>query len=220
MFSFVCFASIVAAIPHTTSYVSSGGSWQNFPQQGLPWMNFPQQGSPWQGFPQQGSPWDTPQQGSPWEKPPQGNPWENLQPGNPQNGSPTPDNGSDQGGVDINDMLMQVNRVRAKTGARALRINDKLMTAAQRHSQDQANSRQMSHTGSDGSDISTRVNRVQYQYRAIAENVAYNQRSVSEVMTSWINSPGHYANLINPQYQDFGAGMSNYYWTQNFGTPQ
>ncbi|KAJ9087152.1 hypothetical protein DSO57_1036068 [Entomophthora muscae] len=117
-------------------------------------------------------------------------------------------------------MLMQVNRVRAKTGARALRINDKLMTAAQRHSQDQANSRQMSHTGSDGSDISTRVNRVQYQYRAIAENVAYNQRSVSEVMTSWINSPGHYANLINPQYQDFGAGMSNYYWTQNFGASQ
>ncbi|KAJ9087156.1 hypothetical protein DSO57_1036072 [Entomophthora muscae] len=125
-----------------------------------------------------------------------------------------------QGGFDIEEMLLQVNRMRAEAGANPLRINKWLMVAAHRHSQDQARSRRMSHVGSDGSSLSTRSMRVNYDYRAIAENVAYNQRSVSEVMNSWMNSPGHYANIINPYYQEFGAGMVDYYWTQNFGTSQ
>ncbi|KAJ9084698.1 hypothetical protein DSO57_1021602 [Entomophthora muscae] len=215
-----------------------GNPWQGYPQREVPWNN-PQQGNPWKGYPQRENHWDTPQQGNPWEGHPQRETsWDNQQethwkddqkqdqeegrsvPEYPQHGPPTPENSSEQGGFDINEMLKQVNRLRAKVGAGPLHINQKLMTAALRHSLDQAKSHRMSHTGSDGSDLTTRSSRVNYKYLTIAENVAFNQRSVSEVMKAWINSPGHYANLVNRQYKDFGAAMVNYYWTQNFGTSQ
>ncbi|KAI0230363.1 hypothetical protein L0F63_000883, partial [Massospora cicadina] len=119
---------------------------------------------------------------------------------------------------DINDMLQQVNRVRSRAGAKPLQINQKLMQAAQNHSADQAKRRQMSHTGSDGSTVLARCQRAGYKGYGLAENVAYNQRTITAVMNAWIKSPGHYRNLVNPSYQDLGAGMVNYYWTQNFGS--
>lgn len=121
---------------------------------------------------------------------------------------------------DVEEMLRQVNRVRAQAGVRPLRINPKLMRSAQDHSEDQAYMRHMSHVGSDGSTISTRARDVGYRFGAIAENVAAGQRSVGQVMQDWIQSPGHYENLVNRRYQDFGAGMANNYWTQDFGVMQ
>ncbi|KAJ1957112.1 hypothetical protein EC988_000999 [Linderina pennispora] len=34
--------------------------------------------------------------------------------------------------------------------------------------------------------------------RGAAENVAFNQRSVDDVMKAWINSPGHHDNIVGP----------------------
>lgn len=132
--------------------------------------------------------------------------------------SDKPKQGSYQPGFDIDEMLRQVNRVRAKVGAQPLRIHQSLMQAARHHSQDQASSRRMTHTGSNGSDHSSRCRLAGYNGRGTAENVAYNQRSVTRVMTAWIHSPGHYQNLVNPKYKEFGAGMVNFHWTQNFGS--
>ena len=57
-----------------------------------------------------------------------------------------------------------------------------------------------------------------------AENIAYGQRSVSEVHYAWVGSPGHYANMMNPDYRTFGAalyqtddGSYSYYWIEEFG---
>ena len=36
-------------------------------------------------------------------------------------------------------------------------------------------------------------------------------------MYEWINSSGHYANLINAKSNHFGVGKYGDYWTQNFG---
>ncbi|KAJ9050302.1 hypothetical protein DSO57_1015693 [Entomophthora muscae] len=125
---------------------------------------------------------------------------------------------SSQYGFDIDEMLRQVNQVREKVGAGPLRLSKSLMQAALRHSQDQAKSRRMSHTGSNGSDHSFRCRLAGYKGRGTAENVAYRQQSVTAVMKSWIKSPGHYKNIVNPQYKDFGAAMVSFYWTQNFGS--
>ncbi|KAJ2329258.1 hypothetical protein GGH92_009726 [Coemansia sp. RSA 2673] len=48
-----------------------------------------------------------------------------------------------------------------------------------------------------------------------AENIAWNQQNVDEVMQAWINSPGHYANMIG-DYTSVGFGVTNLYWTQDF----
>ena len=56
-----------------------------------------------------------------------------------------------------------------------------------------------------------------------AENIAYGQTSAQEVFNAWMNSPGHRANIMNPDYRTFGAalyymdGGYYYYWIEEFG---
>ncbi|MFC8850855.1 CAP domain-containing protein, partial [Micromonospora sp. NPDC057141] len=116
-----------------------------------------------------------------------------------------------------------VNAERAKAGCSALKIDDKLMAAAQAHSQDQADNRKMSHDGSDGSDVGDRLDRVGYAWRAYGENVAWNQQTPAAVMDAWMNSPGHRANILNCSFTEIGVGIASSngpYWTQDFGTPR
>ncbi|MFG1672754.1 CAP domain-containing protein [Micromonospora sp. NPDC049282] len=116
-----------------------------------------------------------------------------------------------------------VNQERAKAGCKALTVNSKLTLAAQRHSQDQADHKKMSHDGSDGSDVGQRLDRVGYAWRAYGENVAWNQQSPAAVMDAWMNSEGHRANILNCSFTQIGVGVARSngpYWTQDFGTPR
>ncbi|RQW98995.1 CAP domain-containing protein, partial [Micromonospora globispora] len=125
--------------------------------------------------------------------------------------------------AELQEVVDLVNAERAKAGCKALTINDKLMLAAQRHSQDQADHQTMSHDGSDGSDVGDRLDRVGYDWRAYGENVAWNQQTPEAVMDAWMNSPGHRANILNCSFTEIGVGVARSngpYWTQDFGTPQ
>ncbi|MET7706852.1 CAP domain-containing protein [Micromonospora sp. NPDC005413] len=116
-----------------------------------------------------------------------------------------------------------VNAERTKAGCKALSIDSKLMTAAQRHSQDQADHRKMSHTGSDGSDSGVRLDRVGYAWRTYGENVAWNQKTPAAVMDAWMNSSGHRANILNCAFTEIGVGIASSngpYWTQVFAAPR
>ena len=58
-----------------------------------------------------------------------------------------------------------------------------------------------------------------------AENIAKGQFSVVEVMTGWMNSEGHRANILDPDFTEVGFGFSyglnnngfEVIWAQNFG---
>lgn len=120
-------------------------------------------------------------------------------------------------------MLTAVNAERAKLNLSPLCLNLKLQKSAQLHSEDQANNNFMSHTGSSGSTMSSRITAQQFQWNAIAENVAAGQPDVAAVMSSWMNSPGHKANILG-KYKFFGTGYAfnpnadfQHYWTQDFG---
>lgn len=56
------------------------------------------------------------------------------------------------------------------------------------------------------------------------ENIAAGQGSPAEVVTAWMNSPGHRANILHPTFRRMGlacvdsstSGAPYYYWTQQF----
>jgi uncharacterized protein YkwD len=82
----------------------------------------------------------------------------------------------------------------------------------------------MSHTGSDGSGLATRVDRVGYSWSRLAENVAYGYGDVASVVAGWMASAGHRTNILSSN-SDFGVGLAygadgRPYWTQVFGTPR
>ncbi|MBE9108354.1 CAP domain-containing protein [Nodosilinea sp. LEGE 07298] len=121
------------------------------------------------------------------------------------------------------DLLRLVNTERQRVNAPPLTINDKLTAAAQRHAQDMATSQRMSHDGSDGSTMRSRIDATQYNWSNIGENVAMGQPTAAEVMSAWMNSPGHRRNILNPAFTELGVGYATgsgrIYWVQVFGRP-
>lgn len=98
--------------------------------------------------------------------------------------------------------------------------------AAQIHTEDMARVEFLDHTGSDGSDVGDRLSRVGYAYWGWAENIAYGQSTVEEVMAGWLESPGHCRNIMSANQTVFGSGYvqsSNrnfrHFWTQVFAVP-
>jgi uncharacterized protein YkwD len=123
------------------------------------------------------------------------------------------------------EMLANVNSRRSAAGVAPLAMCGNLVRQAQAHSEDQARTGVMSHTGSDGSTMRQRAERAHYLPApgawTIGENVAYGYPTVSGVMTAWMNSSGHRANLLNPAFTHLGVGRAQgataVFWTQNFG---
>ena len=52
---------------------------------------------------------------------------------------------------------------------------------------------------------------------ALGENLAKGQLTAKEVMEDWMNSPGHRANILHPQFEEIGIGIFGDVWVQNFG---
>lgn len=129
---------------------------------------------------------------------------------------------------EVTRLLELVNAERAK-GARcgalrmapvpALRLEPRLVRAAQLHSDDQAAHFAMGHGGSDGSSPGVRVTRAGYEWSLVAENVAWNQPTPEVVMQAWMDSPGHCENIMRDGVVELGAGETKLFWTLVFAAP-
>jgi len=117
-------------------------------------------------------------------------------------------------------VLDLTNAERRKAGCPDLASNAKLRAAALAHSTDMATQGYFSHTGADGSSMSARVEREGYAWRALAENIAAGYRTPQAVVTGWMNSSGHRANILNCGLTEIGVGFHDYHWTQDFGSPR
>jgi uncharacterized protein YkwD len=77
-----------------------------------------------------------------------------------------------------------------------------------------------SHTRPSGNKWTTVLSEFGISYRKAGENVAYGQRSASEVMSAWMNSDGHRANILGNGYTQLGVGHykknGTDYWAQIF----
>lgn len=133
-------------------------------------------------------------------------------------------------------LLQQIQEARA--GARTcgtvtmpavggLTWNDRLFSAAARHSDDMARHNYFSHTGRDGRSPGERVSAEGYSWRIAGENIAAGQASVNAVMAAWLASPGHCENLMRREYTEVAVACvvapsgSTYsrYWTMKLAQP-
>ena len=117
------------------------------------------------------------------------------------------------------EILQLVNQERKAIGLSPLSSgNAKLTSAAQKRAGEQVIV--FSHTRPDGSKWSTVLSENGIKYTTAGENVAYGQKSAKEVMTAWMNSSGHRANILNADFSEIGIGVyyknGTYYWSQLF----
>ncbi len=135
-----------------------------------------------------------------------------------------------------NSLLQQINAARAVArtcgatampAVSALTWNDRLFSAAARHSQDMATNNYFSHTGLDGRSAAQRIAAEGYAWSWVGENIAAGQSSVSAVMSGWLGSEGHCANIMRAEYRDVAVSCvqrsgTTYgrYWTMTLARPQ
>ncbi|MGW4165155.1 CAP domain-containing protein, partial [Streptomyces sp. NPDC004788] len=129
--------------------------------------------------------------------------------------TPAPTSSTESGQV-----IDLVNAERAKAGCGPVTENALLTRAAQGHSDDMAARDFFDHTNPDGDGPGERVTAAGYRWSTYGENIAKGQRTPAEVMDSWMNSPGHRANILNCSFREIGIGIHSAggpYWTQVFG---
>ena len=128
------------------------------------------------------------------------------------------------GSATITAIIRLVNAERAEAGCGKLAGETRLHRAAQKHSQRQATQNKMSHQLPGEAAMGDRVSAEGYRWGGVAENVAAGYRTPADVMTGWMNSAGHKANILNCGYKHIGVGVAKsgdgtLYWTQNFASP-
>jgi uncharacterized protein YkwD len=106
-----------------------------------------------------------------------------------------------------------VNVERAKQGRGKLRANAGLALAGQRHARDMVSRRYFAHDSLGGSDFKARIARAGYlkgRGAILGENLAWGSQDKStprSIVRSWMNSPGHRANIIQGRFREIGIGV-------------
>ena len=117
------------------------------------------------------------------------------------------------------EILELVNNIRAEAGVSPLTLDTTLCQAATVRAIEMDNTGVFSHTRPDGTDCWSVFKLYGITYRTCGENIAMGQRTPAQVVESWRNSPGHYANMVKAGFGKLGVGMSNsnrIYWVQMF----
>ena len=119
----------------------------------------------------------------------------------------------------IKEVVDLVNAERVKEGLAPLTISLDVQAAAMVRAKECE--QLFSHTRPNGSSFATALKEQGVSYRSAGENIAWGQRSPEEVMKAWMNSSGHRANIMNPNFTTIGVGYyenanGTDYWCQLF----
>jgi uncharacterized YkwD family protein/spore coat assembly protein SafA len=120
-----------------------------------------------------------------------------------------------------NEVIRIVNVERANRGLTQLSANWQLSRLARYKSADMVKFNYFSHySPTYGSPFEMMTN-FGIKYSAAGENIAMGQPTPKSVMTAWMNSPGHKANILSPNFKEIGVGVcknssGQIYWTQEF----
>ncbi|KAJ1967494.1 hypothetical protein IWQ62_001825 [Dispira parvispora] len=114
-----------------------------------------------------------------------------------------------------NRVLELVNQERGQAGVGPLSLDRSLISDAEQHSRYQAELGSITHNDKRGQGMD-RLELLGVQIQFWAENVCYTSGGPDGAFDSWIRSPNHRENILNPQATHMGVGEANGYWTQVF----
>lgn len=115
-------------------------------------------------------------------------------------------------------VLAEVNAARAQNGLSALTLDANMNRAAAVRAAELAQS--FSHTRPNGLRGLTALNEAGVSYRTAGENIASGQQTAQAVVSAWMNSSGHRANILSASFGRMGVGQATIggrtYWVQLF----
>lgn len=114
-----------------------------------------------------------------------------------------------------------VNVERQKNGLQPLTFDRSISDVARLKSQDMADNNYFAHQSPIYGGAGEMMRSQGINWSAWGENIASGQRSPESVVTAWMNSEGHRANILSPDFGRIGVGYvtnssGTPYWTQMF----
>jgi uncharacterized protein YkwD len=110
--------------------------------------------------------------------------------------------------------LCLLNKQRRVHGRRSLKANQHLARAARKHALDMVQRNYFSHTSPGGASFVDRIMKQDYvdpgEGWTLGENLAwgsYQLATPKSIVRSWMHSPGHRANILNPSFREIGIGV-------------
>ncbi len=121
-------------------------------------------------------------------------------------------------------ILDLTNKEREKEKLPLLKPNEKLFKAARGHSENMAKQDKMEHV-LDEKDPLQRVKAAGYAYSWVGENIAFGQKTPTDLLEGWMKSEPHKANILGDKFTEIGIGIAfnekgKPYYTQVFAAPK
>lgn len=106
-----------------------------------------------------------------------------------------------------NQVIEATNAERAKIGLPPLTTSSKLTSAALAKGQDMLNDQYWAHIAPDGKEPWSFIREAGYSYKVAGENLARDFYNTSDMVSAWMNSPTHKANIVNNNYKEIGIAV-------------
>ncbi len=103
-------------------------------------------------------------------------------------------------------VFMLTNQNRMKEGHRPLLMFGQMQKATDLRKKELDTHYKSDHTRPDGSSCFTAFNDVGLEYGSAGENIAQDYQSADSVVQAWMNSVGHYTNIMNDKFVHFATG--------------
>lgn len=116
------------------------------------------------------------------------------------------------------EVLVLVNKEREVKGLKPLTMDENVRKVARIKSSDMSQKKYFSHTSPTYGTPFEMLKSYGISYKSAAENIAQGYTTAQAVVTGWMNSSGHRANILNTNYTKIGIGYeaNGNYWTQMF----
>jgi len=125
-------------------------------------------------------------------------------------------------------VIKETNAQRFENGRSSLKENSLLDQAAQKKLRDMFQNQYFEHISPDGKGPGDLATQVGYEYITVGENLALgNFKDDAALVQAWMDSPGHRANILNPDFSEIGVavgkgqfeGRAIWLAVQEFGKP-
>lgn len=109
--------------------------------------------------------------------------------------------------ITIDEVVASTNAERASQGLQPLRISQKLSSAAAAKATDMFADNYWAHVAPDGTTPWTFIIQAAYSYQHAGENLAKDFSNTPSMMSAWMASPTHRANIVSDKYTDIGIAV-------------
>jgi uncharacterized protein YkwD len=125
-------------------------------------------------------------------------------------------------------IIAATNVERVRAGLPSFVQNATLSAEAEAKALDMISKQYFAHVAPDGTDLGALAKKYGYDYLNVGENLALGDfRSSLDVVTGWMNSPGHRANILHKEFTEIGVAAVEGNWkgeqvwfaVQEFGRP-